>query len=307
MKVKYIYLMSLIFYSTNLLSLSWERVNPLKAKYLKNLRALTEMESTIKEIEATRKQIIEAEKNIAKQMAPQKEKFEAAVNKAKKSLNELSKEIIDNVERKIEDLKGRSANSQAEISKLQDALKQENQILNTAKTINQYALGWVSYAVQYLQSSEDVRKKDLENSIDQLRKKIENYQKQIADEKKSLTAIFSSPDYQRRASDINKDLQTAQKDLSQVVIEANKLRKEQIFNPYNEKAETLIKKLNQLIKDADCSTIKNIGDAKDATITACKQRRIESIKKAFPKSKKCGTLTVKSSLQEIDACMQDVQ
>ena len=152
-----------------------------------------------------------------------------------------------------------------------------------------------------------LEKKDLENSVDQLRKEIENYQKQITKEKQSLAAIFSSPDYQRRAAEINKELQTAQSDLSQVVIEANKLRKEQIFNPYNQKSETLIKKLNQLIIEADCSTIKNIGDAKDATIIACKQRRIESIKKAFPQSKKCTALTAKSSLQEIDSCMQEVK
>lgn len=273
-----------------------------KDKYLTQFQALREMEETLAEINETNRKIIETEKDIAKTSAKQETDLKKSIADAEQALKDLSEKAVNDIKTKIEDLRSRIERQGGDVAALKKAISQENALLKTAENINSWALGWLSYATDYIRSTDEARKKDLENAITKARKEIAKYEAAIIDEQKKLATVFTSPAYQAKAKEINKILQNSTAALSNVVVNANELRKAKIFNPYNKKADELLERLKKQIKAANCDTIKTITDTKQRNIDACKEKALANIKKSFSMPA-CQTLKLNSSLAEVEVCI----
>jgi len=298
MKFSYIILCAALLWSRTLLPIFGFG----KDKYLTQFNALREMEETLAEINDTNRKIIEAEKDIARASAKQEADLKKSIANAEQSLKDLSKKAVNDIKEKIDDLRSRIDRQEGDVKSLQKAITQENYLLKTAENLNSWALGWLSYATDYVRSTDEARKKDLENAVARSRKEIAKYEAAIQDEQKKLGDVFTSATYQAKAKEINTILQNSQKALNNVVVDANELRKAKIFNPYNKKADELLERLKQQIKTANCDTIKTIADTKQRNIDACKEKALANIKKSFSQPA-CQSLKADSSLSEIQVCI----
>jgi len=273
-----------------------------KDKYLTQFQALREMEETLAEINDTNRKIVEAEKDIARTSAKQEADLKKSIANAEQALKDLSKKAVDDIKSKVDDLKSRIDRQEGDVKALKNAISQENYLLKTAENINSWALGWLSYATDYIRSTDEARKKDLENAIAKSRKEIAKYQDAVQAEQKKLANVFTSATYQAKAKEINQVLQDSMKALSNVVVDANELRKAKVFNPYNKKADELLERLRQQIKTANCDTIKTIADTKQRNIDACKEKALANIKKSFSQPA-CQSLKLDSSLSAVEICI----
>ncbi|MBA3284891.1 MAG: hypothetical protein H0U27_07510 [Nitrosopumilus sp.] len=138
-----------------------------------------------------------------------------------------------------------------------------------------------------------------ETNFDQAASQLKKLRQDLDEMRKKLDAVkMNSSEYKVLMQDLD-DLNTALHKGKALLIENIK---DNTATPENNvKADNLIKDLNSLIKQANCSSIKTVGDTNKDKIQVCTQNKLNVIK-AKTKIQICTQLTLKSTKADLMAC-----
>jgi hypothetical protein len=274
--------------------------------YLNQLIVLDQMQNTLAEINDTNAKIKVEEKNVAAFDKLIGDELRKDIKLAEEQMAALAADVLRQSELRTKDLQSRIESRKGNIEELKKGLGAESKITKWAKTFNTVTLGTLGAAVNIAQKMDATSQQTLENQIAARRKSIADLDRQIAEEHKTMSSIFTSPAYQQKAQELNLRITEYKKALSNISNAAAKLRQERIFGPYNKKAEDLLKQLNTQIKEAKCTLIKTPGETKPAIINQCKQQKLDGAKKAMTtKFAACNSLRTSSTVAQINQCITE--
>lgn len=270
-------------------------------EYVTRLGAVVDIQNTINDMNKINKDIMDKEKALSVMSKDLHKDASAKITQLEGEITKLYKDAKDQADRNIADLKSRIETRNGNIAQMQEALKAEGSLSSYAQTANKYAFGYLGAIVNVTQSWDTVGKEQIEKNITSLKQEIAKLENEISKAQDSVRTVLTSPEHAKAVGVITTDLNMAKKtlaDLSNVVAQA---RKTTIFDVHNNNADLLIKNINQSIKDAKCDKIKNMGDAKNAALDACKIVYLGKIKEKG-KNGLCTSLQLTSTKEDINKC-----
>lgn len=270
-------------------------------EYVTRLGAVVDIQNTINEMNKINKDIIDKEKALSVMSKDLHKNASAKIAELDGQIKKLYKDAKDQADRNIADLKSRIETRNGNIAQMQEALKTEGSLSSYAQMANKFAFGYLESLVNVTQSWDTVGKDQIEKNIASLKQEIAKFEDEISKAHEGVRTILTSPEHAKAVGVITTDLNLAKKtlgDLSNIVAEA---RKTTIFDVHNNNADALIKNINQYIKDAKCDKIKNMGDAKNAALDACKIVYLGKIKEKG-KNGLCTSLQLSSTKEDINKC-----
>lgn len=271
-------------------------------EYVDRAIAVTNVQDTLAEIKTLNRTVMDKEKTISAMSAQLQKKSLDAVTRLEEKMRALLDEKRQETELNIKLLNEKKERREGNVAELEKAIVQEGSVLSYAKMANAASFGYLQSVVGWAKSWNDIGRSDIETSIGNLKREIANLEKEITAEKSNMQAFLTSPELQASQEKLSKKLTEARAALDNVLLVVNETRQKTIFTPHNATSDELIKKLNQSIKNAKCSGISTMNEAKDEALESCKAQYIEKIVKAKTKAPECAKLTTKATADALGAC-----
>lgn len=271
-------------------------------EYVDRAIAVTDAQTNLKDISELSRTVQDKEKTISLLSAQMQKTTMDAVADLERKMQALLDDKIKETEFNIKILNDKKERREADIQKLEQDLQQESSLLSYAKMANAASFGYLQSMVSWAKSWTEVGRTDAEFDVGALSREILDIEKQIAEEKTRMREYLTSTQIQESQGKLSRELLEARAAMDKVQLIVHETRQKTIFDKHNSSADELIAKLNQSLKNAKCSGITNMAEAKDAALASCKAQYIEKIVKAKAKVPECAKLTPTATADDLGAC-----